>query len=107
MRAPGRHRLDCTFEAVECHASLTLGDNDRLVIVVSAYITLRHLKSPFCSNTDRNFARAVAPPVFRQGIPPPYPPPRAGEGRVGGAAAPLLITTRHCSDSGGRRAGKC
>jgi hypothetical protein len=43
MGAPGRHAFDGTFEAVECHASLTLSDNDRLVIVVSAHITHRHM----------------------------------------------------------------
>src|SRR6266436_2702911 len=43
MGAPGRHAFDRTFEAVECHTPLTLSDNDRLVIVVSAHITYRHM----------------------------------------------------------------
>jgi hypothetical protein len=43
MGTPGRHGLDGTFEAVERHAPLTLSDNDRLVIVVSTYITHRHM----------------------------------------------------------------
>ena len=43
MGAPGRHAFDCTFETVECHAPLTLSDNDRLVVVVSAHITHWHM----------------------------------------------------------------
>src|SRR5215470_20093442 len=43
MGAPRRHAFDRTFEAVECHTSLALSDNDRLVIVVSAHITHRHM----------------------------------------------------------------
>jgi hypothetical protein len=43
MGAPGRHGFDRTFETVECHASLTLSDNDRFVIVVSAHITHWHV----------------------------------------------------------------
>jgi hypothetical protein len=43
MRTPWRHAFDCTFETVERHASLTLSDNHRLVIVISAHITRRHM----------------------------------------------------------------
>jgi hypothetical protein len=46
MHAPWRHAFDCTFETVECHDSLPLSDNDRLVIVVSAYIAHGHWSSP-------------------------------------------------------------
>ena len=76
MGAPGRHAFDRTFETVECHAPLTLSDNDRLVIFVSAHITHRHM-----SHLSVRFAE--------------------------GAAARLLITTRHGSDSGGHRPGRC
>jgi hypothetical protein len=43
VRAPWRHAFDCTFEAIECHASLPLSDDDRLVIVISAHVTHWHL----------------------------------------------------------------
>ena len=43
MRAPWRHALNCTFETVECHATRTLSDNHRLVIVVSTHVTRRHM----------------------------------------------------------------
>jgi hypothetical protein len=46
VHAPRRHAFDGAFETVECHASLTLSDNDRLVIVISAYIAHGHLSSP-------------------------------------------------------------
>src|SRR5258708_31403552 len=51
MRAPGRHAFNCTFETVECHATRTLSDDYRLVIVVSAHITRRHMNQPFSSKT--------------------------------------------------------
>src|SRR6266481_6265762 len=96
MRAPRRHAFNCTFEAVECHASLTLSDNDGLVIVVAAHITLRHI-SHLSARTRTAPSLAPSPSGFRRKV----------ETMVDGAAAPLLIATRHCSDSGGHRLGRC
>jgi hypothetical protein len=50
---PRRHSLDGALEAVECHASLTLGDDDRLVVVVSTHITDGHLS--YLSDRGRPF----------------------------------------------------
>ena len=40
--ASGRHCVDGAFEAVERHRPVALGDAERLVIVVTANITLSH-----------------------------------------------------------------
>src|SRR5258708_20211216 len=64
MGAPGRHAFDCAFETVECHASLTLRDNDRLVIVVSAHITHSHilnLSVPFAYGAAPSFLVTTRP----------------------------------------------
>jgi hypothetical protein len=53
MGATRRHPFDCTFETVECHASSALSDDYRLVIIVSAHVTLRHV-NPFRLDTRLN-----------------------------------------------------
>src|SRR4029453_8274423 len=40
--ASGGHGVDGAFEAVERHGPVALGDPERLVIVVTAHITLSH-----------------------------------------------------------------
>ena len=42
VRAPRRHALDRTFEAIERHSPLPLSDDDGLVIVISAHGTHWH-----------------------------------------------------------------
>src|SRR5262245_53866730 len=49
--ASGGHGVDGTFEAVERHRPVSLGDTDRLVIVVAAHITLSH--GTFLSEAQR------------------------------------------------------
>jgi hypothetical protein len=75
MRATWCHAFNCTFEAVECHASLTLSDNHRLVIVVSAHITGRHMSHLSVRARDRNFGRAChRPPVSSDALQHPFHP---------------------------------
>jgi hypothetical protein len=59
MCAPRRHGFDCAFETIECHASLTLGDHDRIVIVVSAHIADGHLT--YLSDRGRPFILLKSP----------------------------------------------
>jgi hypothetical protein len=48
------HRMNGTFEAVECHRLSSLHDLERLVVIVTAHIANRHEKTPcFESNATR------------------------------------------------------
>jgi hypothetical protein len=44
MRTPGRHRVNCAFEAVESHGLVGLRNAECLVVVVSADVTNCHLQ---------------------------------------------------------------
>ena len=42
VRTTRRHCMNCIFEAVECHGLSSLRDLERLIVVVTAYITNGH-----------------------------------------------------------------
>ena len=55
VRAPGRHRVDRTFEPVERHRLTSLRDAKGLVVVIAAHVTSCHEILP-CS-ADRQSSK--------------------------------------------------
>ena len=92
VRAPWRHRLDRTFEAVERHRLSSLGDAKSPVVVVTANVTNSHkilpapivfcyqaarrlrVRAAFFADSDRSLAGRSA-----DACPPSFPPLREGE----------------------------
>jgi hypothetical protein len=47
VRASGRHGVNRTFEAVECHGPSRQRDAKCLVVLITADVTNGHIKAPF------------------------------------------------------------
>ena len=83
MRAPGRHRVDRTFEAVECHRLTSLRDAKGLVVVVTAHVT-SWMKS--C------IATPIGGAVRRPSLPRQFPGSKTEEANVGSGASLVPVS---------------